>query len=205
MPTGYTADILEGKITNLSQFAKICMRNFGATIHMRDESLNVEYTPRKPDNYYKKEIAKAKKELSRIKNLTIEEVLSEKVKSLKESQEYHLTAISKAETDRSILESLLKEAKEFTPPTPDHQGVKDFMIQQLESTISFDCGTDYHTEKLVEIKNELENLDSENVLNDMLAKSQKTLDYYVDALEKEVVRCNESNKWVNQLLEAINK
>lgn len=204
MPTGYTADILEGKITTLSQFAKRCMRNFGATMHMRDFDLNAEYVPRKPSAYYKKEIAKAKKEISRIKNLTIEEIISEKVKSLKESQEYHLKAIEKANSDRSLLETLLKEAKEFAPPTAEHQGVKDFMIQQLETTIDFDCGTDYHTKKLAEIQNQLENLDSDSILKDLTEKAKKTLDYFVYELEKEVARCKESNVWVEKLLGAIN-
>ena len=39
MPTGYTAGILEGKIKTFPEFAKICMRAFGAAIHMRDNGL----------------------------------------------------------------------------------------------------------------------------------------------------------------------
>ncbi len=60
MPTGYTAGILDGKITTFQQFAKQCMRAFGATIHMRDDDMDAEITPRTPSDYYSKEIEKAK-------------------------------------------------------------------------------------------------------------------------------------------------
>lgn len=40
MPTGYTAGILDNKITTFSEFALLCSRAFGATIHMREDDLD---------------------------------------------------------------------------------------------------------------------------------------------------------------------
>ena len=37
MPTGYTADIQDGKITTLREYALSCARAFGALIMMRDD------------------------------------------------------------------------------------------------------------------------------------------------------------------------
>ena len=45
MPTGYTAGIIDGKTETFQEFAKQCMRNFGACIHMRDENMGKEYEP----------------------------------------------------------------------------------------------------------------------------------------------------------------
>jgi hypothetical protein len=50
MPTGYTEPILKGEIDNFKNFAKICMRNFGATMHMRDKSYDKEYEERNPSD-----------------------------------------------------------------------------------------------------------------------------------------------------------
>ena len=52
MPTGYTNGILNGEIKTFDEFAKQCIRAFGAAIHMRDDDFNKEYEKRKPDNYY---------------------------------------------------------------------------------------------------------------------------------------------------------
>lgn len=52
MATGFTSGIIDGSITNFKQFATQCIRAFGATLHMRDESLDVEYTPQKVSDYY---------------------------------------------------------------------------------------------------------------------------------------------------------
>ena len=43
MPTGYTAEILNGEIKTFPEFAKKCARAFGAMIHMRDDSLDATY------------------------------------------------------------------------------------------------------------------------------------------------------------------
>jgi hypothetical protein len=51
MPTGYTAEILDGKVTTFREFAQKCMRAFESTIHMRDESLDKKYTSRKVEKY----------------------------------------------------------------------------------------------------------------------------------------------------------
>ena len=56
MPTGYTEGIIDGKTETFQDFAKQCMRAFGATIHMRDEDMEAEITPRTPSDYSSKEI-----------------------------------------------------------------------------------------------------------------------------------------------------
>ena len=40
MPTGYTTYIKDGDITTGKDFLKLCLRNFGVAINMRDEPLS---------------------------------------------------------------------------------------------------------------------------------------------------------------------
>ena len=63
MPTGYTAGIIDGKTETFQEFAKQCMRAFGATIHMRDENMDKEYEPRTPSDYHTKALEEAKEKL----------------------------------------------------------------------------------------------------------------------------------------------
>lgn len=204
MPTGYTAGILDGKIKTFPEFAKQCMRAFGALIHMRDEDMDKEYTPNVPGDYYKEHIDEAKKVIEEIKTLSDEELISKQRLALETSKEYHLKKIDKANADAKILIDILAEVKLWIPPTPDHAGLKDFMIQQIESTIDFDCKTDYHERALLEIESNLSSLDADTLRKEKLESAQTDLEYYIKNNNEEIERCNKSNKWVTDLLNSLN-
>lgn len=61
MPTGYTAAVCDGKITEFPAFALQCARAFGALITMRDDAMNAPIPEEiKPDtSYYDKNISEA--------------------------------------------------------------------------------------------------------------------------------------------------
>ncbi len=100
MPTGYTAEILDGKITTFPQFAKQCMRAFGATIHMRDDDMDAEFTPRTPSDYYAKEIKKANQVIKEAELLTDEEIIDARKKELQESKASYTKGIQECNNGR---------------------------------------------------------------------------------------------------------
>lgn len=203
MPTGYTAGILDGDIKDFKQFAKLCIRNFGATIHMRDDPMYAEYVPREPSDYHLKAIKEANKLLSDSQSLSDNEIVSIRRAELLKDKMYHQEAISKEEKNADKLQEFLKDARAYVPPTEQHKGIKDFMIEQLTSTISFDCNTSYHAEKLVSIEKELETLDAKSIRISMLEKAAKDLRYHQDEYDKDVKRCQESNEWVMKFLNSL--
>lgn len=200
MPTGYTAGILDGTITTFPQFAKLCMRAFGATIHLRDESLDHEYEPRTPSDYHQKEIAKAKQLLIDAEKLTDDEIVDTRKKQLEDSKKYHLEAIEKAKKSNVQMNKILSDVRKWQPPTPDHTGFKDFMIEQIEKTIDFDCETDYHDKGLIEIETELLTINASEIRNQMIEQAKKDLAYHNAENLKEIQRCEQSNNWVSDLL-----
>ena len=203
MPTGYTAGILDGEIKTFPQFAKNCLRAFGATMHMRDEPLEKEYEPRMPSDYYSKNISEKKAQILEYKTLSDKEIIAKEKQRLEESKSYHLKSIETAKANKKKLIKMLKKAREFIPPTPEHDEFKKFMIDQLESTISFDCCTKYHDEALIQIKSTLSNLDATELRKQLIAETEKSLAYYVEEEAKEIKRCNDSNEWVNQVFESL--
>lgn len=203
MPTGYTAGILDGKTTTFPQFAKLCMRAFGATIHLRDESLEGEYEPRTPGKYHIEEIEKAKLLIKNAKHFSDKRIINEKESELTESKKYHLEAIKKAKQNLVKLNGILSEIRKWQPPTPEHAGLKEFMIKQLEGTIDFDCGTKYHDEKLVEIEKELLTLNAPDIRCQMIEQGKKDFTYHNAENLKEIERCEQANKWVSDLMESI--
>ena len=200
MPTGYTAGILDGTITTVPQFAKLCMRAFGATIHLRDESLDTEYEQRVPSDYHSKSIEKAKQSIIDAEKLTDNEIVDTRKKQLEDSKKYHLEAIEKAKKSTIEMNKILFDVRKWQPPTPDHTGIKDFMIEQIEKTIDFDCKTDYHDKGLIEIETELLTINASEIRKQMIEQAKKDLAYHNAENLKEIQKCEQSNKWVSDLL-----
>jgi len=152
MPTGYTTRIIDGDITTFEEFAKLCARAFGATIHMRDENLDKEYEPRIPSDYYSRVIAETKEEIERIKNSTDEEIKLDILNKYNKDLLYHKNKIEEIERHASSLTPMLEKAQSYVPPTEEHIGIREFMIEQLRQTIDRDCDTEYHIERIKEIE-----------------------------------------------------
>jgi len=204
MPTGYTNEVLTGKITNLEQFAKSCMRAFGACIHMRDEVSNAEYKPRTPSDYHATKIEQAKQTLKDIELLSDDEIIAKHKATLEESKEYHLKSIEKAKEGRVALTAIRTDVLKWNPPTKDHVGLKDFMIEQIEKTIDFDCKTDYNERELKEVESELNSLDAKIIRVALLAKANKDFAYHTKEYKADLKRCADSNKWVSDLMNSLN-
>jgi hypothetical protein len=205
MPTGYTAGIIDGEIKDFTQFATLCMRAFGATIHMRDDGLTEPYVKREPSDYHTKEIEKAKAQLSEAKSMSPKEIIAFRSAALKKDREYHQKAIVRTNENRNKLMEILRKAKSYQPPTEDHTGIKEFMIQQLTETIKYDGETKYHDENLMEIENELSSLNAAKIRKDLIQKANRDLKYHMEEQEKEVKRCEDSNRWVEQFIESLPK
>jgi phenylalanyl-tRNA synthetase alpha subunit len=200
MPTGYTAGIIDGKTETFQDFAKQCMRNFGACIHMRDENMDKEYEPRTPSDYHTKALEKAKEKLKQAETLTDAELIEMRTKELEESKMYHLESIAKTKIARAKLEEFLAKAIEFKAPTPEHEGLRKFMIEQLQSTIDFDGKTDYHDKALPQVEMELKNIDANQIRFSMIADANKDITYHLKNHKEELKRCADSNAWVETLL-----
>jgi hypothetical protein len=129
MPTGYTDSI---KIdTPFPEFALRCARAFSALIMMRDDSLEAPIPDEfQPDtSYYDNGIAKAQTRLAVLADMTDEQVAAD-------------LARFNAEQQKHRDESMLGLVNEWTPPTPDHVGMKEFMQKQIRESIDFDCHDD---------------------------------------------------------------
>lgn len=200
MPTGYTAGILDGTITTFPEFAKLCMRAFGATVHLRDEGLDAEYEPRVPSDYHEKAIESQKLKLEKANEYSESELILNKKAELEESKIYHLKGIEKAKQQSLLMNKILSEVKTWEPPTGEHVNLKEFMVEQITSTLDFDCKTDYHDNELLRIENELSKLNASEIRKELIESAKSQLEYHEKNYAKEVERCNESNKWVSDLL-----
>lgn len=203
MPTGYTLGIIDGTITTFKQFATSCVRAFGATIHMRDEPMDKKYVKREPSDYHIKALEKANKELDKLNKLSDYKIMEQRKKELVDGKPYHWEAINKIKENQKKLSALLAEAYSYTPPTPDHEGIRSFMIEQLQTTMKFDGDTSYHEEKLSSIDHEIENMKAEDVRASLVEKINEDIAYHTKEYQEELKRCEVSNKWMEDFMKSI--
>ena len=199
MPTGYTADI--EKDISFEDFILGCARAFGATMHQRDD--NMKDRPKLRDtenNYHVDALSEAKKkvaELEAMKGVNDRTAYGKKVieEETASSQSYFNSKISL----RNKYEAMLQKVYNWNPPTPDHENLKKFMIEQINQSIQHDCETKYTMERLTTLS-KANPLDK---YNDALQHAYKNVEYHETELYKEQARVADSNKWIVALYDSL--
>lgn len=118
---------------------------------------------------------------------------------IKEGLEYELEYIRNKIDLRYKYEKMLIKAVSWKPPTEDHENLKKFMVEQINSSIDFDCNTKYSNERI----EELNKSDPIEIYEYDLERLKADLIYYQKELENERERTESSNKWILDLYKSI--
>lgn len=142
MPTGYTSDLYDGKDVSFRDFVLRCSRAMGAAVLLRDCGPEVIPTPENVNSgtsYAERRLVEAAAELEKWLNLRGPALLAETEshnthqRQAREEMEQKRAKIAEAYT------SMIHQVEEWDPPTPDHDGLKAFMLQQLHDSLRFDA------------------------------------------------------------------
>lgn len=193
MPTGYTANLYDGKDESFQDFVLSCARGMGAFYMQRDDPHSDKPALRKVSDYYFKQVAEAKADLEawQIKDEDDKynmwrNYADAKEKSGRESRENRQAILER-------YEERLAEVEAWEVP-PMLQSFKDFMIDQLNSSIEFDC--QFHDSFfMVTPHEEWEARQEESLAHDV--------DYYEGQLNKEIERVKEQNTYTFALYKAL--
>jgi hypothetical protein len=191
MPTGYTANLYKGKDVSFPEFVMRCARTFGALVTMRDEPIDAPIPEEfKPSNYHIEQLEKARQRLAEVESWDDAEAEAEAEKAYREALRYRQDTLSRNAAIRQRYENMLARVKEWAPPTPDHRELKNFMIQQLESSIDFDCKYD---------PGEPQRLSGPEYKAQQIANAQRDIDYHTKEHAKEVERAKQRTDWIRAL------
>lgn len=196
MPTGYTAPIYSGQEGyGFKHFALDCAKAFGACITMRDEPSGTPIPDAfEPSNYHLEKLEDAKKKLARIRKME-DDAKERGAKRYNEAALKHW--VERVQKDKELkvrYEMILAEAKDWTPPTDEHQNFKKFMVSQLEESIKFDCDDDIEKPKPLTPK---------QWHKDQIEKAEWDVRYHSKEYAEEVKRCTERTAWVRDLRESL--
>lgn len=197
MPTSYTQKLMD-KGQTFEEFTLTCARAFGACIMMREDDLDKPIPEFEPQNEYNtKELNKAKKLLEKFDVMSIDEQCEygkkEKEKQIKKDQEW----FDRESKENRRLLKMEEEVKRWTPPTPDHTGLKKFMLEQIKISKN---NVRYI---MAEIKR-FGKISNQQYFNDIYDNVIDDIKYHNEEIEKEIKRTNDRNKWVKALKESLN-
>ncbi len=199
MPTGYTAELQERPDMPFAEFVWKCARAMGACIMQRDDRNDA---PVKMDeevsDYHVEALATARDELAAFRakskvgiSLQYQEVVRKGVADDKK-------CLAEKRAKRASYTRMLTFVYDWTPPTEDHKGLREFMESQLVESIEFDCNEDYYTERPDRpVQSEEE----------WVCKYEESLahsvEYHTEKHAKEVEQVRSRNEWKRQLLESV--
>jgi hypothetical protein len=197
MPSGFTSDIYNGKKITLKDFALKCARAFGACIHLRDDPMDVSFDIssmlRKSDvSYHKGKIEEAKKIKKPTKLQFKKSILDKKI--------YYKEQIEKSSQLKSAYEKMLNEVISWEPPSKEHENFKEFMIDQLKSSIDHDCQIDFYKRSL----DDIESITYREYCRELKDSAAKSIKYHSESMRKEIENAEAANLWIKQLFESLN-
>lgn len=194
MPTGYTDAIKDG--IDFPTFAMRCARNFGATIEMRDEPLDAPIPERfEVSDYHLKALKHAREEQKRLSKLSDEECEAEALASFTDAKRDYLDSIKEKQATEAAYRAMLEKVRQWQPPTPDHEGLKAFMVEQIEQSIKHDCATDYLVPPHARTGQEWVNL--------CMSQQARDIEYHGDHYDEDLQRARDRSEWVKALRESL--
>ncbi len=193
MPTGYTNMVLEG--ATFEQFVWGCARAFGALAPMREDLANKSVPDKfEPCTYHANELRVAEEDLKIIQardSSAWEGRYNEYLKKMHKDDEER----KRRDNDmRFKYTQMLHKVRAWEPPTSDHSGLKNFMIEQLEESINFDVIGDRYKPTIL-VFEEWKRVELDRAL--------KSINYHKAEFEKERQRTASRNNWISALRESV--
>jgi hypothetical protein len=189
MASGYTHKLYDGE-QEFGEFVLDCARAFGAYIHLRDEpnaalSKIEDDTPRRM-----RSLDRAQEAYNEFTALSLEEQRELHKKYVVDTEKHN------EKTKKHRLEvaerygKMLAKVIAWDPPK-ELENLKDFMKEQLEGSINFDCKP--YESRVLEFDEWLDN---------QVRSLLRSIEYAEDDLEREKKRVKEQHAWHEALLKA---
>lgn len=194
MPSGYTAKLYEGE-QSFKDFLWGAARGMGALVTLRespDATIPERFEPR--TDYYDETEAKAKAKLRKLDAITPATANREAAKDYEAALARHADERSRTDATRARYEAMLVRVDSWEPPTPEHEGFKQFMREQLQQSIDFDCNP---------YERKITFLTGDVWVEKQRASAEEDLRYAREHRAEEIKRTESRNAWLKALRESV--
>jgi translation initiation factor 2B subunit (eIF-2B alpha/beta/delta family) len=166
----------------------------------RDDDHSDKLKPDTESGYYKKEIKETELKIKKMKAMTSEQIVKAHALALKDAKKRRESAEKKRLNELAKYNQMLSDVSAWQPPTADHEGLKKFMVDQINQSIDFDCKPYNFYESDV---NALEAVTHKQWHKNELEKLQKELSRIAKSREEDLQRIAGRNKWKEQLCKSL--
>lgn len=194
MTTGYSDPVEKGEVTEFADFAKNCMQAF--MFSMRDLPLGSAPRPVEVDDYTVKQVEVNRQRVAALAAMSVSEAGAVAEQERAVARERAATALADVRVKNARLAKMLAQVEAWVPPTERHVRIKEFMVEQLSSSIDDEK---FWTERLVDDGP----VDVAEWMDDRMADAVRDLERSCGWLEQAKVRVADSNLWLAQMLESL--
>ena len=198
MPTGYTQQIIDGKVKTPKEFLHLCLRNFGICISMRDEPFDesqedyTEYLKKHYQDtigYYTKALENAKAEYEKVINLSDDDLYEMYVKKFTDDKDYYQKKTDE-EKKQNAQYQLFYDTIENWDCSEEFSNIKKFALDQIN--ISKEPEDHYKDELSKEMltKEEFISNEKSKYKEDILEHVKWDIDYYQKKLDAAIKEMN---------------
>jgi hypothetical protein len=193
MATSYTAKLSSGE-QSFEEFALGCAHAFGALIDLRYKGVDAPVPEEiKPSRYHEAQISKARTRLAEVQEWTEMDAEVRAQTAYKEAASQYEKSLAENSARRSRYDAMLEKVRSYAPPTPDHEGLKAFMVEQLESSRKFDLyePNPVFAQTGAEFK------------ADAIARAERDIKYHEKENREEIDRAASRTAWIVALRESL--
>lgn len=205
MPTGYTADIQSGKMTELREYALSCARAFGALVTMRDEPNDApipdRFEPR--TSYHDKQIEEDRAALAEVHAMPLDEATRSAMREWEAARARDAERQARIGAERSRYLKMREQVQAWTVPH-ELTGLKKFMLDQINESIRFDCGGEDERNAFHATDVPIP-MSGEEWKRKRLETLSRSIAYHTDQRAAEILRTEERNKWIAALRSSLSE
>jgi hypothetical protein len=192
MPTGYTAIIEEKPDLTFREYALRCARAFGSCVMQRDESMDAPPRIDPPSDYHLKAGEQANAKLAELRALTTAGARALFEADVERVRKYNEESAVSCTEKKKRYEAMRAAAEAWTPPTAQHEGLRKFMIEQID--ICKSDWTPYPMTPPTSVK---------DWLHDKLESAERDVVYHAEQHAKELTRYEENKAWIEKLYASV--
>jgi hypothetical protein len=197
MSTSNTLAIYAGEEVSLEQYIINCSYSFGAMRGLAGSDIPQKF---EPSTYHPRAIEKIEKELAEFLSKSKDEHEADRQTSYEEDIYELEKTIADNDSAKSRYEAMIEKVKGWTPPTPDHDKLKEVAIKELEESIAFDCNNNWVATNLSQIKERYETTTTDRWIAEKVERFKRDIEYHEIAYKEEIRFTDERSKWVQALI-----
>ncbi|GAC1558386.1 MAG: hypothetical protein NVS2B5_21030 [Beijerinckiaceae bacterium] len=194
MSLGHASKVRSGEITELRDYALLCLRAWRSPDEI-EVAYDLVAAEEQPNPYYSRKLAEAQSRLASLKAMSEKEASKHSRSAHEQAHAAWSGWTKERQARRDRTQKMLAKLKGWRPPTPDLAELKHFMRGELEIALAHEAAEVDHPKP--------SRATARKHLAEVLKRAERDVAYYSQKVEMEEARVVEENQRVRALIESL--